>query len=395
MKKPPKFLTFSPLAIGEEEIREVTKTLRSGWITTGPKTHEFEERFREFVNARAALAVNSCTSALHLALVVLKIGPGDEVITSPMTFCSAVNIIEHVGAKPVFADVEPDTLNINPGQIAKLLKSKMRRKKIKAIVATHYAGHPCEMDEIMALGHKYGIPVIEDAAHALPASYKEKKIGSIGNFTAFSFYATKNLTTAEGGMLVSQNLQNIKQARILSLHGMDRDAWNRYGTKGSWAYKVVTPGFKYNLTDIQSSLGIVQLKKLLGFQKRRREIVRQYQHNLEDCNLLQLPVERSHVEHAWHLYPVRLDLKRIRITRGQFIEALKRRGIGASVHFIPVHLQPYYRDKYGFKPEDYPVAFQEYQRLVSLPLSPALDDADVKKVLRAVETILRTGPLKR
>lgn len=372
------FLPFSPPLIGEEEIAEVVDTLRSDWLTTGPKTKRFEEEFASYLGAPASLALNSCTAALHTALVTLGVGPGDEVITTPMTFAASVNVIEHVGARPILVDVEPDTLNIDPSLIEKALTTRT-----KVILPVHYAGHPVELDTIFELARSRGVVVLEDAAHALPARYKGRPIGSTGNPVAFSFYATKNLTTAEGGMLTGSP-EFIERARVLSLHGMSRDAWKRYDKSGSWYYEVLAPGFKYNMTDIQASLGLWQLRKLETFQKRRREVVQMYNEAFRGVEALELPVERPEVEHAWHLYVLRLRLEALRINRDQFIKELQLRNIGTSVHFIPVHLHPYYRNKYSFKPEDFPVAFSNYQRMLSLPLNPRLTDADVTDVIEAV-----------
>jgi dTDP-4-amino-4,6-dideoxygalactose transaminase len=386
MKKAKTFLPFAPPLIGKEEIAAVLETLRSDWITTGPKTKQFEEAFRRYVGAKAALAVNSCTAALHLALAVSKVGRGDEVITTPMTFCSGVNVIEHVGARPVLADIDPVTLNIDPKTVEKILKK--RGRKVKALIVVQYGGHPCDMDALMRLARRYKLVVIEDAAHALPALYKGKMAGTIGDFGAYSFYVTKNMTTAEGGMLTGSRAA-LEKARVLSLHGMSRDAWNRYSAKGSWFYEVTEAGFKYNMTDLQSALGLAQLKKLHLFQKRRREIVAQYHRALSAFPQLQLPVEKPGVKHAWHLYPIRLKLEKLKINRNQFIEELKRRGVSASVHFIPVHLHPYYRKEYGWRADDFPIAYREYQRLVSLPLYPKMTGANVRQVLAAVRGILR------
>ena len=383
MKKRETFLPFSPPMIGEQEIAEVSDTLRSGWITTGPKTKKFEQEFAQYVGVPAALAVNSCTAALHIALARLGIGPGDEVITTPMTFCSSVNVIEHVGARPVLADVEPDTLNIDPVQVEAKITPRT-----KAIMPVHYTGHPCEMDALLDLAHQHELHIVEDAAHALPARYKGRLIGSLGTLTAFSFYATKNLTTAEGGMLTGPP-ELLEEARIWSLHGMSRDAWKRYDAGGSWYYEVVLPGFKYNMTDIQASLGLWQLRRLEDFQSRRREIVGAYNRAFSGIDALEIPVERPAVTHAWHLYVLRLRPETLRIDRNRFIEELGARNIGTSVHFIPIHLHPYYRDKYGYKPDDLPVAYQNYQRVISLPLNPGLSNEDVTDVIEAVLDIVR------
>jgi len=379
----PTFLPFSPPAISEEEIAAVADTLRSAWITTGPKTKRFESEFAQYLGAPAALALNSCTAGLHLALVTLSIGPGDEVITTPMTFCSSVNVIEHVGARPVLADIEPDTLTIDPVRVAEAITPRTR-----AIMPVHYAGHPADMTPLLELARQHGLYLVEDAAHALPATYREQRIGTIGDLTAFSFYATKNLTTAEGGMLTGAP-ELIERARLLSLHGMSRDAWKRYDANGSWYYEVVEAGWKYNMTDIQAAIGLVQLQRLETMQRRRREIVARYNAAFGQLDALQTPTERSDAESAWHLYVLRLNLDRLSIDRARFIEELKARNIGTSVHFIPIHLHPYYRDKYGFQPEDFPVAYREYQRLLSLPLHPGLSDADVDDVIAAVRDVVK------
>ncbi|MEW6458166.1 MAG: DegT/DnrJ/EryC1/StrS aminotransferase family protein [Bacillota bacterium] len=377
------FLPFSPPLIGEEEIAEVVDTLHSNWITTGPKTKRFESEFVAFVEGQGALALNSCTAALHTALVALDIGPQDEVITTPMTFAASVNVIEHVAARAVLVDVKADTLNIDPAKVEAAITSKTR-----VIIPVHYAGQPADLDPIYELAQEHGIAVLEDAAHALPASYKGRRIGSSSNPVAFSFYATKNLTTAEGGMLTGAP-DFLDRARVISLHGMTRDAWKRYGKGGNWYYEVVFPGFKYNMTDIQASLGLWQLRKLENFQRRRRQVVEAYNRVFSEEEALEIPVERPEVEHAWHLYVLRLRLEALRISREQFIEELRDRNIGTSVHFIPIHLHPYYRDKYGYHPEDFPVAFQNYRRMVSLPLSPGLTDQDVADVIEAVLEVVK------
>ena len=377
------FLPFSTPTIGEEEIREVVDTLRSRWITTGPKAKRFESEFATYLQAPGALALSSCTAALHTALKTLGIGPGDEVITTPMTFTATVNVIEHVGARPVLADVEPDTLNIDAGEVEAAITPRTR-----AILPVHYAGHPVDLDALRALARVYRLAIIEDAAHALPARYKGQLIGGGGNPVAFSFYAIKNLTTAEGGMLTADP-EFLAQARVVSLHGMSRDAWKRYDQGGGWFYEVVLPGFKYNMTDIQAALGLCQLRKLEQFQQRRREIVSQYNRAFLDEPALELPVTRPEVEHAWHLYALRLRLEALTISRDRFIEELAERNIGTSVHFIPIHLHPYYRDRYGFTPASFPVACSNYQRLLSLPLNPALTDQDVSDVIEGVLDVLR------
>jgi dTDP-4-amino-4,6-dideoxygalactose transaminase len=388
------FLPFSPPFIGEEEIAEVVDTLRSDWITTGPKVKRFEQEFAAFVAAADAFAVSSCTAALHLSLLALGIGPGDAVITTPFTFCSGVHVIEHVGARPVLVDVEPDTLNLDPGKIRHAIETaKDSGVRVKAIMPVHLYGHPCDLDAILELAAEYRLAVVEDAAHSLPAKYKGQMIGSMAGpakvplLTCFSFYATKNLTTAEGGMLVAPS-DLLEEARLWGLHGMNRDAWKRYGSEGSWHYEVVRPGYKYNLTDIQAALGLHQLRKLPAFHARRRRIVERYNAAFRSYAELVRPAERNDVDHAWHLYTLRLDPGQLELTRNQFVSELHDRKIGCSVHFIPIHLHAYYRDKYGYKAEDFPVANREYRRIVSLPLSPRMTDQDVEDVIEAVAGVI-------
>ena len=390
------FLPFSPPLIGEEEIAEVVDTLRSDWITTGPKVKRFEEEFAAFVNGPEALAVSSCTAALHLALLALGIGPGDGVITSSLTFCSAVHVIEHVGARPILVDVEPDTLNLDVRQVRRAIERANQDYgvTVKAIMPVHLYGQPCDLDALLTLAEKYKLAIIEDAAHSLPAKYRGAMIGShagsanVPVMTCFSFYATKNLTTAEGGMLVSTP-GLVEKARIWALHGMNRDAWKRYGAAGSWRYEVVCPGYKYNMTDLQAAIGIRQLRKLPDFHTRRKQIVDQYSATFSKCDGVQIPIETTGTEHAWHLYVLRLNLERLAITRDEFISQLKSRNIGASVHFIPIHLHGYYREKYGYQADDFPVAWREFQRIVSLPLFPRMGREDTNDVIAAVTDIVQ------
>jgi dTDP-4-amino-4,6-dideoxygalactose transaminase len=399
-------LPFSLPFIGEEEIAEVVDTLRSGWITTGPKVKRFEEEFSSFLGSPAALALNSGTAALHVALKTLGIGPGDVVMTSPMTFCSTVNVIEHVGAHPLLADVEEDTLNLDPGQLEVAIEEWTNggerfpsKGRLKAIVPVHLYGHPCDLDALTELAGCHGLAMIEDAAHALPAKYRGEVIGSkpsrrVGQhpevpvLSCFSFYATKNLTTVEGGMLTGTP-ERMDDARIWSLHGMSKDAWRRYSAEGTWYYEVTRCGFKDNMTDVQAAVGLHQLRKLPHFFARRREIVARYNAAFSQLSELQVPTQRPEVEHAWHLYVLRLNLEALTLDRARFIAELHARNIGTSVHFIPVHLHPYYRDKYGYKPEDFPVAYREYQRIVSLPLYPKMTDGDVQDVIDTIYEIVR------
>jgi dTDP-4-amino-4,6-dideoxygalactose transaminase len=372
------FLPFSPPDIGEEEIAAVVDTLRSGWLSAGPKTKRFEAAFRDYIGAENALAVNSCTSALHLALVALGIGAGDEVITTTMTFCSSVNVIEHVGATPVLVDIDPETMNLDPAAVEAAITPRT-----KAIMPVHLAGHPADMEAILALAKAHGLAVVEDAAHAVPTRYRGQMVGAISDLTAFSFYATKNLTTGEGGMLTGR-ADLVEKARLYSLHGMNRDAWKRYTSSGSWFYEVVAPGFKYNMNDMQAALGLVQLERLEAMHARRRELAHRYHAAFAGHEALQTPSEQPYAQHAWHLYILRLNLAALTIDRAAFIDELKARNIGTSVHFIPVHLHPYYRDKYGFAPESRPVAFREFQRTISLPMRSNLTDDEADDVIAAV-----------
>ena len=384
-----RFVKFSPPLIEDEEIAEVVDTLRSGWITTGPKTRQFEEEFADYVRAPAALAVNSCTAALHTALVASKIGPGDEVITSTMTFAASVNVIEHVGAKPVLTDVCPQTLNLSVTDVARKINGKT-----KAIIPVHFAGQPADLDAIHELARKHNLLVLEDAAHALPAKYRGQFIGGAYNPVAFSFYATKNLTTGEGGMLTGEK-SFIDAARVISLHGLSREAWRRYERGGSWRYDVGCPGFKYNMTDIQAAIGIWQLRKLERFDQRRREVVHRYQNQLGYLAELELPTVLSHVGHAWHLFVVRLNLDQLAIDRDTFVEKLNACGVSTSVHFIPIHHHSYYRGKYAFQDRDFPVASQEFERMVSLPLNPSMSEEDVQHVIDTVRAVTTANSRRR
>lgn len=357
-------------------------TLRTDWITTGPKVTRFESEFKAYTGAAAALAVSSATDAMLIGLAALGIGPGDEVITTPMTFCSTVHVIEHLGATPVLVDVEPDTLDIDPKLVEAAITPRTR-----GIMPVHLYGHPCEMDALLDIAKRHNLFILEDAAHAFPARYRGRMAGSMGTLTAFSFYATKNLTTAEGGMLTGAP-ELIERARLWSLHGMSRDAYKRYSAEGSWRYEVVLPGFKCNMTDIQASLGLHQLIKLPGFQARRREVVSAYNEAFSVFPELEIPTERPEVESALHLYVLRLNLELLTIDRAQFIEELKARNIGTSVHFIPIHLHQYYRDKYGYDPWDFPVAYENYRRILSLPLHPRLSGEDIERIIRAVTDIV-------
>ena len=377
------FLPYALPLIEEDDIAGVVDSLKSGWIAKGPKTMEFEHQFAEYVGAKYAVALNSCTAALHLSLVAAGIGEGDEVLTTPMTFAASANVVIHTGAKPVFVDIDPVTMNIDPKKIREKISSRT-----KAIIPVHMAGHPCEMDEIMAIAGEHNLFVLEDAAHAVYTQYKGKMIGSIGNATAFSFYATKNLVTGEGGMVTTNDEDLYNKIRVMSTHGMSRNAWNRYAEAGSWYYEILSPGYKDNMSDIMAGLGLSQLGKLERMQGIRQEIVDYYNAEFGDLPELEVPVELDYARHAWHLYIIKLNLDKLSIDRGKFIEALKEENIGTSVHFIPLHLHPYYRDTYGYEVGDFPVAEGVFKRIISLPLYPKMSRQDANDVVDAVRRVI-------
>ena len=379
----PTLLPFSPPSIGDEEVEEVVATLRGEWLTTGPRTHRFEGEFAAYVGAECALAVSSGTAAMEVALAAAGIGPGAEVITTTMTFVATAHVIHHAGARPVVVDVEPDTLNIDPASVARAISPRTR-----AIMPVHLYGHPAEMDAIGALASEHDLVVIEDAAHAVPARYKGRMVGAHGPLCAFSFYATKNLTTGEGGMLTG-SAALVEAARPWTRHGINRDRQAAAGAKDAWWYDVVLPGFKCNMSEVQAAMGLRQLAKLDAFHARRTAIARAYSEALVDVAELQVPTVRGHVQSAWHLYALRLHLERLRIDRAQFIEELRQRNISASVHFIPLHRMSYYAREYALDPAAFPVAEREAPRLLSLPLHPLLTDADVADVIEAVRDVAR------
>ena len=376
------FLPFAAPLLGEEEIQGVVECLRSGWLTTGMKVKEFESKFAEYVGVKHAIAVNSCTSALHLALEAAGVGPGDEVITTPMTFTATAAVVEHLRARPVFVDVDPRTLNMDPASIEKAITPRT-----KAILPVHFAGQPCEMDAIGEIARRHGLVVVEDAAHAIPARYQGRMIGTLSPLTCFSFYATKNITTGEGGMVTTDDDRYAERIRLMALHGMNRDAWKRYMQGGAWSYEIVAPGFKYNLTDVAAAIGLPQLKRCDEFHRRRIEIVQSYQRGLSGVRGVSTPQVSDVDSHAWHLYVIQVEAVELTISRDAFIEELSARNIGVSVHFIPLHVQPYYRDTYGYSPNDFPRAFEAFQRIISLPLYARMSDADVQDVIDAVTDV--------
>ncbi|MCL1851869.1 MAG: DegT/DnrJ/EryC1/StrS aminotransferase family protein [Peptococcaceae bacterium] len=376
------YVAYGLPLIEDDDIAGVLDSFRSGWLTRGPKTLEFEEAFAAYVGAGHAVAVNSCTSGLHLTLAGLGLGTGDEVITTPLTFVATVNTIIHTGARPVLVDIDPYTMNIDEKKIEQAVTSRT-----KALVPVHIAGYPCDMDSIMGLAGRHGLKVVEDAAHAVYTQYKGNMIGGIGDATVFSFYATKNLVTGEGGMITTNDEALAENLRLFSSHGLSHGAWNRYTSQGSWFYEVLAPGYKYNMTDIQAALGLSQLKKLDRMQKRREDIARHYNEAFADCPSIELPADSPDVRHAWHLYIIKLNMTEASVDRNTFIEKLKEKGVGSSVHFIPVHYHPYHREY--FAGARYPVAEEVFERIVSLPLYPKMSDRDVDRVIQAVREILR------
>lgn len=376
------FLPYALPLVGDEEKREVLKVLDSGWITTGPRAFEFEKRLASYTGAAHAVVLSSCTAALHVSLAALGVGEGDEVVTSTMTFCSTANVILHLKARPVLADVEPGAMTISPEEIRRRMTPRT-----KAIIPVHYGGHPCRMDEIAEIARKAGVPVVEDAAHALGAVYKGRNVGTLSAATCFSFYAIKNVTTAEGGAVVTDDPELAARIRLYAFHGMSKDAWKRYTSAGSWYYEVMYPGFKYNMTDIQAALGLCQLEKLGQFLERRESIAALYDREFAGMDEITTLSVDSGVRHARHLYPIMLNLERLTIDRARFIEELKAENIGTTVNFVPVHMHPYYRDTFGLKREDFPVAAAAYDRLISLPLYPKMTDEDAADVVEAVRKI--------
>jgi len=387
------FLPFSRPDLDGSELALVAEVLESGWLTTGATTHAFEREFAQRVGASHAVAVNSCTAALHLALEAVGVGPEDEVITSPYTFASTAEVIRYFGAQPRFVDIRPDTLNIDPEKVTAAINEHTR-----ALIPIHIAGHPADMDALDEIAGTHHLALVEDAAHSLPASYRGYTIGTrrpdlgeVAHLTCYSFYATKTMTTGEGGMICTDDPTLAERCRLMSLHGISKDAWNRYAAEGSWYYEIIAPGYKYNLTDIASAMGIAQLRRLDTMNSRRMEIAARYTEAFSDVTELQVPANEPWVEHSWQLYPLRLNLDRLTIDRARFVEELRARNIGTSVHFIPLHLHPYYRDTYGYTPESFPVATREYEREISLPICSVMSDEDVRDVIDAVADVTRAS----
>jgi perosamine synthetase len=378
------FLPFHVPDIAEDEIQAVVETLRSGWLTTGARVRQFETDFARYVGSQHAVAVNSGTAALHLALDAVGVREGDEVLVPTMTFAASAEVVLYFKAKPVLVDCRRDTMNIDPDQIEKAITAKT-----KAIMPVHIGGQPCDMERIFEIARVHDLKVIEDAAHALPTRYRERMVGTIGDITCFSFYATKTITTGEGGMATTENPEWAERMRIMSLHGISHDAWKRYTAEGSWYYEIMYPGYKYNLTDVAAALGIQQLEKCDRFWELRRRCAAWYNEGFQDIPEVSTPYVAPDVQHAWHLYVIQLNLEQLRISRNEFIELLRKENIGTSVHFIPLHLHPFYRDTFGYRPEDFPAAREVFERIISLPIYPKLTEGDTQRVIDTVRRLVK------
>jgi dTDP-4-amino-4,6-dideoxygalactose transaminase len=414
------FLPFALPDTGEAEINEIAKAIRSGWVTSGPRTRQFEGEFAAYVGARYAVAVNSCTAAMHLALEAVGLGSGDIVLTSPYTFAATAEVVRYFQAIPVFVDIEPDTLNIDPNRLVETIEDLQRfliharaplttavacalgnswceessGRRLVAIMPVHMAGLPADLESICAIATEHNLAVIEDAAHALPSKHKGQFIGQapdgrdVPHLVCFSFYATKSITTGEGGMICTDNEVFAERCRLMALHGISKDAWKRYASDGSWYYEIVAPGFKYNMTDVAAAMGLAQLRKVDHMWQRRREIAMRYNEAFSVIPELQIPADRSDCQHAWHLYILRLNLNLLRLDRRQFLQELKNLNIGTSVHFIPLHMHPYYHLTYGYTPTDFPVAFSEFQRVISLPIYSRMSNQDIADVIDGVTKVV-------
>ena len=384
----PPFLVFGAPQIGEPEIAEVEACLRSGWLGTGPRVAQFERDFAAYRGVRElqVAAVNSCTAALHVSLLAAGIEPGSEVITTPLTFCATVNAILHAGLVPILADVDPVTQNIDPDAVEAAITPRTR-----AILPVHFAGRPCDMDRIMAIARKNNLVVIEDCAHAVEAEFRGKPLGTFGDFGCFSFYVTKNVVTGEGGMILGNSEEQIARARILALHGMSKDAWHRFGDKGYKHYQVVECGFKYNMMDIQAAIGLHQLARVDESWHRRRTIWQRYDEALADLPMGLPAPPQSDTRHGYHLYTVMIDESRAGISRDDFLEAMNAARIGTGVHYLSIPEHPYYQQRFGWQPEQWPHAMKLGRQTVSLPLSPAMSDDDVERVIHAMRTILHAS----
>jgi dTDP-4-amino-4,6-dideoxygalactose transaminase len=377
------FLIFGSPQINDIEIDEVIDSLKSGWLGTGPKVEKFNNNFKKYKNIRHAVAVNSCTAALHLSLIALDLKQGDEVITTPMTFCSTVNTIIHAGATPILADVDPDSMNIDPEKIEEKIT-----QKTKCILPVHFAGRPCNMNKIMNIADKHNLFVIEDCAHAIETRYNGKHAGTFGDFGCFSFYVTKNLVTGEGGMVISNHEEKANRIKSLALHGLSKDAWKRFSDEGYQHYFVEEAGFKYNMMDIQAAIGIHQLKRIETNWSRRQEIWNYYNDKFSELPIVLPEPPETQTRHAYHLYTILIDEKKSGLSRDSFLIKMNSEGIGVGVHYLSIPEHPYYKKHFGWKAKDYPNAMKIGRETVSLPLSPKLSDYDVDRVVNTVKKIL-------
>jgi dTDP-4-amino-4,6-dideoxygalactose transaminase len=382
----PPFLVFGAPRIEAAEIAEVEACLRSGWLGTGPKVAQFERDFANWrgVQPSQVAAVNSCTAALHVSMVAANLELGSEVITTPLTFCATVNAILHAGLTPVLADVDRVTQNIDPDAIEAAITPRTR-----AIVPVHFAGRPCVMDRIMAIANKHGLTVIEDCAHAIESEFQGQPVGTFGDFGCFSFYVTKNVVTGEGGMILGRDEERIARARILALHGMSKDAWHRFGDQGYRHYQVVECGFKYNMMDLQAAIGIHQLARVESNWQRRRQLWQRYDEALADLPIGLPEAPEEGTRHGYHLYTAMIDAARCGLGRDAFLEAMNALGIGTGVHYLSIPEHPYYQQRFGWRPEQWPAAMLLGRQTVSLPLSPAMSDADAQRVIDAVRSLIR------
>ena len=389
-QNPPPFLIFGAPAIGEAEIAEVEACLRSGWLGTGPRTQRFEADFAAYkgLAASQAAGVNSCTAALHVSMVAAGLEPGSEVITTPLTFCATVNAILHAGLTPVLADVDPDTQNIDPAAIEAAITPRTR-----AIIPVHFAGRPCEMEAITAIARKHDLVLIEDCAHAIETEYHGQKAGTFGEFGCFSFYATKNVVTGEGGMILARDEAAMARARVLALHGMSKDAWHRFGDQGYKHYQVVECGFKYNMMDLQAAIGLHQLARVEESWRRREAIWGFYERELAELPLARPAAPAADTRHAYHLYTVMVDEAACGISRDAFLDAMNGRGIGTGVHYLSIAEHPYYQQRFGWRPEQWPHAMRIGRQTVSLPISPKLTDGDVGRVVAAARSLVSATAL--
>ncbi|MFX1256285.1 MAG: UDP-4-amino-4,6-dideoxy-N-acetyl-beta-L-altrosamine transaminase [Promethearchaeota archaeon] len=377
------FLPYATQWLGDEEINEVLDTLKSDWITTGPKMRKFEENFKSYIGSKYSVAINSGTAALHISTSAINIKPGDEVITTPLTFVASANCVIYRGGVPVLADIKEDTYNINPNEIKRKITPKT-----KAIIPVHFAGQPCDMDEIFEIAEEHDLIIIEDAAHAIDAMYKERKIGNMSDLTIFSFHPVKNITTAEGGMVTTNDSELYEKLLMFRTHGISRDAVKRFGKSGDFYYDMQYLGFRYNMSELHASLGIHQLSKLNFFQKRRREIVKLYNRELQKIDEITIPYVKNDVKHSWHLYVIQIDIEKLKVDRDYIFKALREENIGVNVHYIPVHYHSYYQEKFGLKKGQLPKVEALFPKIITIPLFAKMSDDDVYDVINALEKVI-------